>query len=297
MDWTWLPPPKQEIINIEEDCGELSEHDADETAYLSKVVSEKDKSLEKRGREMNAQVLRQKVAAAAEEDKTTEGSAEVVNVGNVQNFNQSSAVNVKAESELVRDKNLPFVKSSYMWKEFDSQEVFRMLPQTPHFRQLSHCHEETREGLAIGHMMNFAFVVEKVSKLQIEDPTSLFVKYLEALNILEEFGFEVKAVVDRVNNLLSLKTRQEQFHDQSERHQSLVVKSDEKKAKLEEENIAIDKTISKLEAKRAENASQLVKEDSTRDFLQFRASAIEDFMLDMKQEFKVKSAAPWQRLV
>ncbi|XP_065854606.1 uncharacterized protein [Euphorbia lathyris] len=253
-------------------------------------------SPKKSGRELIAQVTGQNVAAAAREDEINEDPAEIINVGNVVNLNQS--VNVQAESEPVaRNENLPFRKSSYMWNHFDSLEVFRILPQNPHFSPLLDCNEETREGAAIGHMWTFASVVEKVTKLQINDPITLFNSYLEALEILEAIGFDVEALADRVNQLLFLKIKQEKLDNQSKRYQSLVAESDEKKAKLEQEISAIDKMVSELEEQRALKVTQMVKEDSSREFLQLEVSSIKDAMFDVEHKFKVKSAAPWRRVI
>ncbi|XP_065854219.1 protein MAIN-LIKE 1-like [Euphorbia lathyris] len=93
-----------------------------------------------RGR--NAQVTGQQVPTAAVEDDTNEDPIEVINVENYESLNHSA--NVEGESESAWTENLPFRKSSFLWKHFDSLEVFQILPQNPHFIPLLDCNEETR---------------------------------------------------------------------------------------------------------------------------------------------------------
>ncbi|XP_065866440.1 wall-associated receptor kinase 3-like [Euphorbia lathyris] len=52
--------------------------------------------------------------------------------------------------------------------------------------------------------------IEKVSKLTINKPRSVSYCYLEALSELEMHGFDVKAMVARISNLLSVKIREEE---------------------------------------------------------------------------------------
>ncbi|XP_065854764.1 DUF724 domain-containing protein 7-like [Euphorbia lathyris] len=232
------------------------------------------KSAKKRKRGMNAQGTVQQVPAA--------GAAED---------------NVQVETVPARNTNLPlFRKSSSLWNHIDSLEVFRILPQKPHFSFLSDINDEIREGTAFGHMLTFASVVDKVTKLQINDPVTVFHSYSEALAILEAIGFDVKVVVDRVNELLILKTRREKLKNKSKRYQSSVAECDEKKAKLGQEIRAIDKMMSELEEQRALKVSQMVKEDSSREFLQLEVSSIKEVMFDVEHKFKVKSAGPWRRV-
>ncbi|WCJ26742.1 protein of unknown function 724 7 [Euphorbia peplus] len=253
-------------------------------------------SSKKRRRDRKAQITSQTVLAAAGEDGTNEDPAEVVNERNAETANQSSTVDGQVESEVMGDTDPPFRKSSYMWKVFDSLEVFRILPQNPHFSFLADCNEETREGSAVGHMLTFASLVEKVTKLQIEDPRSVFDRYLEALAILEEIGFDVKVVVDRVNELLILKRNRKQLLNRLKRYENSIAKCEEKKAKLEEEISAIDEMMNEdLVKQRALKVSRMTKEDSKRDSLQLEVPFIKSAMLDVEHKFKVKSSAPWER--
>lgn len=52
----------------------------------------------------------------------------------------------------------PFEKCSVAWKDIESMEVFREIPQKPHFLPLLDVKETVREGMAIGYMVTFSNV-------------------------------------------------------------------------------------------------------------------------------------------
>ncbi|XP_065851686.1 DUF724 domain-containing protein 3-like [Euphorbia lathyris] len=223
-------------------------------------------SSKKRKREPDAQVTGYQIPTAAGEDATNEQ---------------------------------PFVKSLYMWNHIDALEIFRILPQKPHFSFLSDSNKETREGSAFGLMLTFASMADKVTKLQIDDPRSRFDSYVEALAMLEVIGFDVKVLADRVNELLVLKEQKEQLDNRSKRYQNSVADCDARKAKLEQEIAEIDKMTmtSDLVVQRASKVSEMVTEDSKRNLLQLKISSLKIVISDLEDRFKVKSVAPWQRVV
>ncbi|XP_065853232.1 DUF724 domain-containing protein 8-like [Euphorbia lathyris] len=194
----------------------------------------------------------------------------------------------------------PFVKSLYMWKHIDALEIFRILPQNPHFSFLSDSNEETRKGSAFGLMLTFASMAEKVTKLQIDDPRSRFDSYVDALAMLEVIGFDVKVMADRVNELWVLKEQKEQLDNRSKRYQTSVADSDARKAKLEQEIAEIDKmttTTTDLVVQRLLKLSEMVTEDSKKHLLQLKISSLKIIISDLEDRFKVKSASSWQRVV
>ncbi|XP_058000630.1 DUF724 domain-containing protein 3 isoform X2 [Hevea brasiliensis] len=208
-------------------------------------------------------------------------------------FTQSSAINVIVDSDLVKIQTTPFVKSSPIWKNVESLEAFQSLPQNPHFSPLIDCKEASREGSAIGHMLTFATVVDKTSKLHVDDPRMLFYSYLETLADLEMLGFDVKAVVDRLNKLLSIKDRQEQLQDQSKNVDIQIAECDHEKAKVKEDIDAIDKKLREIEEQRAMKVAMKVMKDSEIIALQEDANAISEDIVKSRQDFESLAAAPW----
>ncbi|KAK1352022.1 hypothetical protein POM88_053736 [Heracleum sosnowskyi] len=89
------------------------------------------------------------------------------------------------------DQSLPFVKCSPVWKFIKSMEIFQKMPQKPHFSPLFECKEETREGLAIGHMVTFSNVLERTSKPKYSDPSIVIERKLKTLDALKPYGFDV----------------------------------------------------------------------------------------------------------
>ncbi|KAF9592818.1 hypothetical protein IFM89_017437 [Coptis chinensis] len=56
---------------------------------------------------------------------------------------------------VLENESLPFIKSSPGWKDVESNEIFRSMPQKPHFRPLQKKPELLREGKALGLMACF----------------------------------------------------------------------------------------------------------------------------------------------
>ncbi|KAI3741733.1 hypothetical protein L1987_59407 [Smallanthus sonchifolius] len=112
--------------------------------------------------------------------------------------------------------NLPFVRITSLWKAIVSMEAFRMLPQKPHFRPLLEgVRVGVQEGLAIGTMVTFSTVVDKTCSLRFDDPRSTIDDYLETLVELENNGFDVEVIRERLTGLLLIKDKQEELEEQS----------------------------------------------------------------------------------
>lgn len=208
---------------------------------------------------------------------------------------QSPVRNVSVNSELVEYQEMPFVKSSSIWENIESLEAFQLMPQKPHFHPLVKYAELGREGLAIGHMVTFATLVEKTSKLKVDDSKSKFDSLLEAIADLESLGFDVKAVVDRINKLLSIKDRRGQLQDQSKNVEIQISDHTHEKTRLEEDIVAIDKMISELEEKRAFHTSMKEKKESEITTLQTNACVIDADIWKTEHDFESLAAAPWSR--
>ncbi|XP_076945162.1 DUF724 domain-containing protein 6-like [Bidens hawaiensis] len=113
--------------------------------------------------------------------------------------------------------NLPFIRSMALWKTLESMEAFRKLPQKPHFRPLlDGVKEGAREGLAIAAMVNFATTVDQACSLKIDDPRSVIEDCLETLVELEDNGFAVEVLRQRLTSFLSIKEKHEKLVEQSE---------------------------------------------------------------------------------
>ncbi|XP_050367438.1 DUF724 domain-containing protein 3-like isoform X2 [Argentina anserina] len=187
---------------------------------------------------------------------------------------------------------MPFVKSSPIWKAIESFDVFKNMPQSPHFRPLIKCKEEYREGFAIGNMVTFSSLVEKISSLHFDDPTQVFDSILESLLDLEKYGFNVTILRGRVNELLSIKQRQVQFEGESKDAESKIVEQTHEKSRLEDEADCIEKRIIELKEKHT-----LIKADigaKERDIvsLQLCAGAFNESIKNARSDFEKVALSP-----
>ncbi|KMT10046.1 hypothetical protein BVRB_5g122580 isoform A [Beta vulgaris subsp. vulgaris] len=186
----------------------------------------------------------------------------------------------------VDERELPFVKISPIWGLIESMEVMRRIPQKPHFRPLYNCKEECREGLAIGSMVTFTSLVEKLSKASFDDPKSLLDGYLEALVDLEELGFNVVPVREQLNMLISIKARYEQAQSTSKEIDSQITERNLEKSKIIEEIAEVDKKVAELMMKRAVILSKKEKKDAEITLLQYSVDAAKDSLESAEQEFE-----------
>ncbi|XP_050209876.1 protein ALP1-like [Mercurialis annua] len=118
---------------------------------------------------------------------------------------------VPRDTEVVKSPEMPFSKSSLIWQDIESIEIFRFLPQKPHFSPLIEIDEASREGLAMRHMMTFVTVVDKTKRLRIDDSRIDFQSHLGILSNLESMGFDVKAVSRRLLLLLEVRDAYERL--------------------------------------------------------------------------------------
>lgn len=195
---------------------------------------------------------------------------------------------------LNENRSLPFVKSSLLWKTLESMEIFRMMPQDPHFHPLGISKEEYREGLAIGNMVTFASLTEKISKLHLDQSRSILCGYLESLVDLEKHGFDVTFLRGRMNKLLSIKDRQEQILNESKDAECKIFKYHREKTEMADKMVNITKQIAELEGKRALINSEMERKKVESSRLQMRVDAIKEDIQSAQLDFEKVAAAPWK---
>ncbi|GER42817.1 hypothetical protein STAS_19628 [Striga asiatica] len=146
-------------------------------------------------------------------------------------------------------QNLPFAKTSLLWKTIWSLNAFCMLPQNPHFQPLESIKESMREGLAIGLMVNFSSAVETTCKLQFDDPKSTMDDILETLAELESHGFEVEAIRARVAGLLAVKDKEAELVGRAKELDCEISGHQLEKGELEKEIEELKEQARKLQEK------------------------------------------------
>ncbi len=198
------------------------------------------------------------------------------------------------DSVLDGNRGLPFEKTSPLWKTIESMEIFRIMPQDPHFLPLSKCSEVYREGLAIGNMVAFSSLVEKIPKLQLDDPRSIFATYMESLLDLEKLGFDVAVFRGRINEMLSIIDTQGLILNLSKDAEGKILRCSREKIEMAEEMVNIEKQIAELQEKHALIKSEKESKELEINILQVRVNAINEDIQSTRLGFEKLASAPWK---
>ncbi|XP_078177421.1 DUF724 domain-containing protein 6-like [Carex rostrata] len=101
---------------------------------------------------------------------------------------------------------LPFEKTSPVWKTLETTlDVFRQIPQTPHFMKLESEYKDKREGAALGLMMTYSILSDSIQRLLIHTEAKVFEEKIACLESLEENGFIVDPIRSRLQQLVDMK--------------------------------------------------------------------------------------------
>lgn len=183
-------------------------------------------------------------------------------------------------------ENLPFVKNTVLWKTIESMDVFQRLPQKPHFLPLLNFKESSREGLAIGYMVTFSSLVERASKLQLNDPVTIMEDIKETLTDLDKHGFTVGPIKQSIDDLLAKKDEVEKLANDVQTLQSKIKESSEVKTRKDREVEEIKGYIENLQKRLSEAESTKARVDEEMAFLQVGLREKEDRMKNLENGFK-----------
>ncbi|XP_061999547.1 DUF724 domain-containing protein 7-like [Rosa rugosa] len=192
-----------------------------------------------------------------------------------------------------KSPNLPFVKNSPLWEHLESMEVFKNFPQKPQFHFAVNLNPVFREGAAIGSMLAFASLVEKISNLRVDDPRELIESYLKGLVEMELMGFDVKALRHRLTELLDIKIKLGQLQKQSKEVKLRITGSTHDTTTYDETITGIDKKIKDLQEKRMMAVSMKEVKVSEISRLQAEATAINEDIQSIRCDFGNLVAAEW----
>ncbi|KAJ0735499.1 hypothetical protein HanPI659440_Chr11g0432771 [Helianthus annuus] len=165
----------------------------------------------------------------------------------------------------------PFIKRSPIW---DTVEFYS---QKPHFSPLKRTKEESREGLAIGNMVTFGNLVQRLSDLKPNDPVDILNNSLETLSDLETHGFDVGPVRDRLNDLLSLKTKMCQQEDTRKEVETELRKCKHEKSLMEKE-------IYQLKMKMQELKLKMVRAETMRKRKEYKVTRLRSDVLLVRNQ-------------
>lgn len=184
------------------------------------------------------------------------------------------------------NQSLPFLKSSPLWKNIESMEIFKKTAKKPHFSPLVKCKEETREGLAIGHMITFSNLVENISKLQFHHPMTVIQSKLETLAELESHGFNVETVQACLIQLLSKKQTEDELQKEYEDIKKKISYSVEEVSKADEEIAKLNKKIRELRAELDDTVSRKEMKESVISTLQSKQDVVAKNLRRLQTDFE-----------
>lgn len=192
----------------------------------------------------------------------------------------------------IETQSLPFVKNTLLWSTIEAMDIFRRIPQKPHFTPLEHSKESSREGQAIGYMVTFLSIVERTSRLHYDDPRSTFEEIMETLTDLETHGFNVQAVRDRLTELLSMKDKQEKLGSQVADIDSQIITHNMDKERIDGEIKEINKQIAELQDKLSVATSRKEAKDREIDGLRSKLMGIQAGTMKAHTEFVSLASKP-----
>ncbi|KAL0715013.1 hypothetical protein Bca4012_021992 [Brassica carinata] len=181
---------------------------------------------------------------------------------------------------------LPFVKKSPCWKVLESMEIFKAVPQRPHFSPLQECEEESREGDAIGAMVKFTGLFEKVSDIQVDDSVTEIIRIKEYFLKLEKHGFDVTAPCYRIDKLLSIKESQTWALEELKVAEREITEKDNKRRKLEEDITELQRQLTLLKEEKVTKDKEITR-------IQTHADVLDRKVQNVEHEFHATVTAPW----
>ncbi|EFH50409.1 agenet domain-containing protein [Arabidopsis lyrata subsp. lyrata] len=185
------------------------------------------------------------------------------------------------EENKVKDTTtvLLFEKKLPIWKILDSMEVFKAVPQSPHFSPLAEIREDSREMLAVGMMLTFSCLLEQVKALQHDENISSFISLSNSFTELETHGFNVQVAQLRINKLLTLRGMQSKKLDELNGAKKVTADKESVKAENERKILELQRLNEEMDKEIAQSMSCEAK--------------IVQQLDDMKLEFHATASAPW----
>ena len=199
------------------------------------------------------------------------------------------------------DKNtLPFMKNSILWELLESMEVFRKMPQQPHFHPLEQQHEEFREGAAIGLMVTFANLVARIQELETTGSQETFDNKLRTLELLQSNGFDVQLLYSCLEKMQEIRSNISQYEGERLSLREKIIEEEYHRGQLVASIDAHDQIISELkkvlcyyQERRTSVLSERKNKDSEIVQLKMALQANEKAYLSAIEHFNIAKDAPW----
>ncbi|KAK9051442.1 hypothetical protein SSX86_028069 [Deinandra increscens subsp. villosa] len=212
-------------------------------------------------------------------------------VGSIRDrLNEMLSLKPKANVTVDYQQEWPFVKQSILWATVESYDEFKTLPQKPHFSPLRRFNECFREGLALSHMIRFVSIVQELSYLKLNDP--VVHSSLKSLAELETHGFDVGSIRDRLNEMLSLKSKAAQHKDKLREVEEVIEKCNHQKSMVDQKMDQLKVKMQELQAKMALGATMQKRKEEQSMRLQSKLHLVSDKISDQERAFEKLRATP-----
>lgn len=208
---------------------------------------------------------------------------------------QTSISTDESSLDTTVQQSLPFTKSTPLWEAIKNLDVFKRIPQNPHFNPLYQVKECSREGTAIGLIVDFSNLVEKVSNLRFRDPDSVINEIRGALDNFREHGFNIRVLEDRLSGLVAVREKQGRYVDEvNELDRQISSRKNEIRRVVEE----ISKTTEELKKLQEKlSTAELAKktEDDEIEALQAKLTENKESIANLEWEFQSIVSSKLQR--
>ncbi|CAN8268338.1 unnamed protein product [Cochlearia groenlandica] len=189
--------------------------------------------------------------------------------------------------------DLPFAKKSPYWEVCELTEEFKSVPQQPHFIPLLVEKDSIREWTAIGMMVTFYGLLEKVKNLKLHDSMIKLNELSLSFAKLEKNGFDVVAPQLRIDKVKSLKDMRAKKAEEMRCFENKIDEGEKESCMLEEEKANLKLKI--LELQRQEVVMK-EKEDAVKKGIAEMKSSVNMIHKEIEDgefEFQKTISAPW----
>ncbi|XP_010481842.1 PREDICTED: DUF724 domain-containing protein 1-like [Camelina sativa] len=185
----------------------------------------------------------------------------------------------------------PFAKKSPFWKSYETHDLSKTAPQSPHFSPLSDANEDIREWSAIGMMVTFYGLLDEVKDLHLDVSSGKLSSLSTSFAKLEKHGFNVTNPQARISKVLSLQVGRAKKAEERKCLKEKIEAEEMERQKVEEEMAELERK--RLELKRQEVVAKEKKEAVDKRIVDMKSCAdtVDQEIEDVELEFQTLSAA------
>ncbi|XP_010474951.1 PREDICTED: DUF724 domain-containing protein 1-like [Camelina sativa] len=169
----------------------------------------------------------------------------------------------------------PFAKKSPFWKAYETHDLSKTAPQSPHFSPLFDANEDIREWSAVGMMVTFYGLLNEVKDLHLDVSSSKLSRLSTSFAKLEKHGFNVTNPQSRISKVLSLQAGRAKKVEERKCLEEKIEAEEMERQKVEEE-------MAELERKRAELERKILELKRQEVVAKEKKEAVDKMIAEMK---------------